>query len=100
MADVKDLASIHVAVILDPDIKNARMQSWGPKVHFNEILAVLRERRPEKTFIDDYPSTYHIKISTDQSEPLALLKKWAGKDGWTPLEKSVAENITTPYLSD
>lgn len=97
---MKDLASLHVAAILDPDVKNARLQSWGHSVHWNDVLAILRERRPEKTFIDDYPKTYHLKVSVDQSESLALLKKWASKDGWTPLEESVAENIMNPYLSD
>ncbi|KAH6654837.1 putative aldehyde reductase 2 [Truncatella angustata] len=98
--DVKDLALIHVAAVLDPEVKNARLQSWGHSTHWNDILAVLRKLRPQKNFIEDYPDPQHLKISVDQSDSIALLKKWSDKDGWTSLEDSVFENITTPYLDD
>ena len=94
------MALIHVAAILDPEVKNARLQSWGHSVHCNDVLAILRELRPQKKFIDDYPEPCHLKVSVDQSESLALLRKWSGKDGWTSLEESISENITNPYLSD
>jgi len=94
------VALVHVAAILDPEVKNARLQSWGHSTHWNDILAILRERRPQTKFVDDYPEPYHLKVSVDQSESLALLRKWGGKDGWTSLVDSISENITNPYLSD
>lgn len=97
---MKDLAAIHVAAVLDPAIKNARLQSWGHAVHWNDVLAVLRECCPQEEFIDNYPNPYHLKVSVDQSEALALLGKWAGKDEWTALEESIAANVTNPYLGD
>ncbi|KAI1817709.1 putative aldehyde reductase 2 [Poronia punctata] len=99
-ADVKDVALIHVAAILDPKVKNARLQSWGHSAHWNEFLAILRELRPQKKFIDDYPNPYHLKVAVDQSDSLALLSKWAGRDGWTSLKESIAANINNPYLED
>lgn len=99
-ADVKDVALIHVAAILDPEVKNARLQSWGHSAHWNDILTILRELRPQKGFIDDYPNPYHLKVSVDQSDSIALLKKWSGRDGWTSLKDSIFENITNPYLVD
>jgi hypothetical protein len=63
-------------------------------------IHILRKLRPQKKFVEDYPDPYHLKISVDQSDSVALLKKWAGKDGWTSLEDSVSESITTPYLAD
>ena len=97
---MKDVALVHVAAVLDPEVKNARLQGWGHSVHWNNILAILRKLRPQKQFIDDYPNTYYLKLSVDQSESLALLKKWAAKDGWTPLRDGVSENVNNPYLSD
>lgn len=101
--DVKDVALVHVAAVLDPDVRNARIQSWGRSTHWNEVLAVLRKLRPLNKFVDDYPDPYHIKVSVDQSESVALLQKWSdepGKKGWTSLEDSISENITNPYLED
>ncbi|KAK0701156.1 putative aldehyde reductase 2 [Apiosordaria backusii] len=100
-ADVKDVALIHVAAVLDPEVKNARLQCWGHSAHWNEILSVLRKLRPQKEFVDDYPDPHHLEVSLDQTESVALLKKWSDKpdkNGWTPLEDSIFENITNPYL--
>lgn len=101
--DVKDVALIHVATVLDPEIKNARLQSWGHSAHWNEVLSILRKIRPQRKFVDDYPDPYHLQVSLDQTDSVALLKKWSdkpGKNGWTSLEDSIYENITTPYLED
>lgn len=96
--DVKDIALLHIAAILDPETKNARLHSWGHSSNWNEFLAILRELRPEKEFIDDYPDPYYLTISADQSEPVALLKKWAGQDGWRPLKQSITEGVESRYF--
>jgi hypothetical protein len=65
------------------------------------ILAILRELRPHKKFVDDYPDEHHLKVSIDQAESVALLNKWRhrpGKGGWTSLEDSIFDNISNPYL--
>ncbi|KPI43391.1 Aldehyde 2 [Cyphellophora attinorum] len=99
-ADVKDIALIHVAAVLDPEIKNARLQSWGLSTHWNDILALLREFRPERKFVDDYPERTEIRVSVDQSDALAILKKWGGQSEWTPLRDSVQVSIDTPWLEN
>lgn len=97
---MKDVALIHVAAILDPEVKNARLLSWGHSTHWNDFLTILRELRPQKKFVDDYPNPSHLKVDVDQSDCLALLKKWGGKDGWRSLKDSISENINNPYLVD
>jgi hypothetical protein len=95
---------LHVAAVLDPEVKNARLQSWGHSTHWNEILAILRKLRPQRKFIEDYPGPMpKLKVSLDQTESVALLKKWSGnpnKNGWTSLEDSISENINNPYLEE
>ncbi|PNP58456.1 hypothetical protein FNYG_15119 [Fusarium nygamai] len=95
--DVQDVALIHVAAILDPEVKDARLQAWGHKAHWNDFLPILRELRPQRKFIDDYPETFYLKPSTDQSESVALLKKWAGQEDWKPLRQIITEAINNPY---
>jgi hypothetical protein len=97
------VALVHVAAVLDPDVKRARIQTWGHSVHWNEVLTVLRKLRPSKKFVDDYPDPHHLKVSVDQSQAVALLKKWSdtpGKNGWTSLEDSVSDSIINPYIED
>ncbi|KAH7118392.1 hypothetical protein EDB81DRAFT_701451 [Dactylonectria macrodidyma] len=96
--DVKDIALLHIAAILDPEVKNARLQAWGHSHHWNDLLAILRKLRPQKEFIADYSDRFLLTISTDFSDSIALLKKWAGQDGWRSLEGSIAEGIDSSYF--
>ncbi|KAJ3460928.1 hypothetical protein MRS44_011795 [Fusarium solani] len=96
--DVKDIALLHIAAMLDPQVKNARLHSWGHSSNWNEFLAVLRELRPQREFIADYPEPYYVTISTDQSDSVALLKRWADQEGWRPLKDSISESIENPYF--
>ncbi|KAH6663303.1 hypothetical protein F5X68DRAFT_177957 [Plectosphaerella plurivora] len=98
--DVKDIALLHVAAILDPEVKNARLQAWGHLAHWNDLLAILRKLRPQREFIADYTDYEHLTMSTDFSQPFALLKKWGGQDGWRSLEAGLAEGIDSPYFND
>ncbi|KAH8679542.1 hypothetical protein BGZ60DRAFT_467685 [Tricladium varicosporioides] len=96
--DVEDIALLHVGSILDPKIKNARLHAWGHSANWNDFLVVLRELRPKKDFIADWPDYYHLRISTDQSQSVALLKKWGTLGGWKPLRDSLLETVESPYF--
>lgn len=91
--DVKDVALLHVAAVLDPDVKNERIQAWGHKCNWNDILAAMRKLRPQHKLVSDFPNLGSQNISTDSTLPLALLKKWGNEDGWRSLEKTVADNL-------
>lgn len=97
------MALVHVAAVLDPGVKNARINSWGISTHWNEILAMFRKLRPERNFVDDYPESFHLQVSVDQSDALALMKKWSDdpeKSGWRPMEESIYDNINNPYVEN
>ncbi|KAK0648649.1 putative aldehyde reductase 2 [Cercophora newfieldiana] len=101
--DVKDVALIHVAAVLDLEVKNARLQSWGHSSHWNEILSILRRLRPGKEFVDDYPDLHHLKVLADQTESVELLKRWSdqpGKQEWISLEESILGSINSRFLDE
>ncbi|KAK5991923.1 NAD-dependent epimerase/dehydratase terH [Cladobotryum mycophilum] len=91
--DVKDVALLHVASILDPDTSNARLQAWGRKANWNHVLREIRKLYPDHKVVDDFPGDPQLTITTDFSESFALLKKWGKQDGWKPFEQTVAENL-------
>ncbi|KAF4415180.1 hypothetical protein F53441_14654 [Fusarium austroafricanum] len=97
-ADVEDIAILHVAAVLDPEVKNARLHSWGHLIHWNDFLAIFRSLRPQKEFIPDYPDPKYLTLNTDQSPSLELLKKWGGKDGWKSLKDSLTESVDNEYF--
>jgi hypothetical protein len=91
--DVVDVALLHVAAILDPEVKNARLQAWAQPCVWNDILAIMRKLYPQRKFIDDLPDAPLPALSTDFSQPLHLLQKWGHQDGFKSLEQMVAENL-------
>lgn len=91
--DVKDVALLHVAAVLDPEVKNARLQAWAEYCDWNDVLAIVRRLYPQRTFVNDIPTPIALSMTTDLSQPLALLKKWGNQDGWKSLEETVADNM-------
>ncbi|KFY97139.1 hypothetical protein V498_02242 [Pseudogymnoascus sp. VKM F-4517 (FW-2822)] len=91
--DVKDVALLHVAAALDPEVNGVRLQAWAENCNWNDILVILRKLYPQRKFIDDLPVHPPLAVTTDFSQPLALLKKWGHQDGWKSLEETVADNM-------
>ncbi|KFY30455.1 hypothetical protein V493_01899 [Pseudogymnoascus sp. VKM F-4281 (FW-2241)] len=91
--DVKDVALLHVAAALDPEVNGARLQAWADNCNCNDILAILRRLYPQRSFLHDLPTPTPLTLTTDLSQPLALLKKWGNQDGWKTLEETVADNM-------
>ncbi|PCG98250.1 NAD-dependent epimerase/dehydratase [Penicillium occitanis (nom. inval.)] len=91
--DVKDVAVLHVAAILDPKISNERLQAWAENCNWNDMLAILRRLYPQRHFIDDLPNQQRLSISTDLTLPLQLLKKWGNQTGWRTLEQTIKDNV-------
>ncbi|KAF5667109.1 NADPH-dependent aldehyde reductase [Fusarium heterosporum] len=97
-SDVQDVATLHTALILDPEVKNTRLHAWGYPTHWNDFFTILRRLRPQKQFIDDYPNPEYLPMYTDQSESLRLLQKWGNRAGWKELEISIRESVESKYL--
>ncbi|KAL9480907.1 hypothetical protein ACSS6W_005693 [Trichoderma asperelloides] len=93
--NVKDVAVLHVAAILDEDTKEERIQAWAGPFNWNDVLAILRRLYPTHEFVEDLPESAAISARADDSVPLKLLRKWAKQDGWKSLEDTVRENISS-----
>ncbi|EHK46598.1 hypothetical protein TRIATDRAFT_195136 [Trichoderma atroviride IMI 206040] len=92
--NVKDVALLHVAAVLDEGIKEERIQAWAAPCNWNDILAIMRRLYPSRKFVDDFPESEAITATTDDSVGLKLLKKWAHQDGWKNLEDTIRENLS------
>ncbi|KAK0649270.1 hypothetical protein B0T16DRAFT_428092 [Cercophora newfieldiana] len=90
--NVKDVALLHLAAALDPDVTGERIHAWGQHCTWNEALGLMRKLFPNHKFIDDF-SDASYSLTTDLTIPLALLKKWGNQDGWIPLEQSFLDNM-------
>lgn len=90
---VTDVAVIHVAAALDPDVTGQRIQVLAGSFNWNDCLNVLRRAYPNRSFVGNFLSgnpTLTYKIENDIAP--SLVNKWAGRD-WISLETSVAETV-------
>lgn len=91
--DVKDVALLHIAAILDPEVKNTRLQAWAHACNWNDILDIMRRLYPQREFVDNLYDVTKLSMTTDLTEPLTLLKKWAGQNGFRTLEQTVKDDV-------
>lgn len=92
--DVRDTARLHVAALLDPNVKAERIFAFATEYNWTDVLTILRKLRPDQEFPDD-PE----KEGRDYTEvvPIAraqrLLQDFFGQADWTSLEDSLAAGI-------
>ncbi|KAF5651737.1 NADPH-dependent aldehyde reductase [Fusarium sp. NRRL 25303] len=77
---VTDVAVIHVAAAIDPEVQGQRIQVLALSFTWNDCLGILRSAYPNRSFVDNFISgdpklIYNIENDT----ALDLLKKWAGR---------------------
>ncbi|KAK8875308.1 NAD-dependent epimerase/dehydratase terH [Apiospora arundinis] len=93
--NVQDVATLHVAAVLDPGVKGDRLIAAAEPFNINVVLAILRRQYPDRQFMDDLPSQGELCLATieDEDRQLGLLKKWSGRNKWISLEKGVQEAL-------
>ncbi|UKZ75601.1 hypothetical protein TrVFT333_003289 [Trichoderma virens FT-333] len=92
--DVRDTARLHVAALLDPNVKGERIFAFAREYNWTDVLTILRKLRPDQEFPNnpenegrDY--TEVIPIARAQK----LLQSFFGQASWTSLEDSLAAGI-------
>jgi hypothetical protein len=66
---------------------------WNEGFNWNDVLAIFRKLRPERQFIDDMPGMGTFLGTVDDYQTRSLLKKWAGRQEYIPLEQAIKETI-------
>lgn len=90
---VEDVALLHLAAAIDPEVKGERLFASVGRCDWNTLLALLRRLYPGRKFRDDLPVVPGVAGYTfDDTLELSMLKKWGGH-GWIPLERSVRETV-------
>ncbi|RFU77475.1 cinnamoyl- reductase [Trichoderma arundinaceum] len=92
--DVRDNARLHVAALLDPNVKGERIFAFAREYNWTDVLTILRKLRPDQHFPDNPENEgrdYTEVTPRDRAEK--LLQGFYGQTGWTSLEDSLAAGI-------
>ncbi|KAH0559592.1 hypothetical protein GP486_003895 [Trichoglossum hirsutum] len=90
--DVKDTALLHVAALVDPEVRNERILAFAAPFTWSKILGILREARPDAKIPDDDPAEGRDITNVSNTRGEALLRS-LGQPGWTSLESAIKDNL-------
>jgi nucleoside-diphosphate-sugar epimerase len=93
MVNVGDTARLHVAALLEEDVKNERLFAWAEPFNYSKIVKLLKEIDPSKT---DYPPPSEAEgvdmfdVATARAEE--LLRR-SGQPGFIGMKDSMKEQF-------
>ncbi|KAI8296348.1 Aldehyde reductase 2 [Colletotrichum sp. SAR11_240] len=88
--DVVDIARIHIAALLFPDVQSERLIAYAGRFNINDILGVFRETQPGRSFPADLPDLGVDVGKIANERATELMKKLRGGEGWTSLKDCIA----------
>jgi hypothetical protein len=94
LVDVRDVAVIHVAAMLDRNTDGKRLFASAHKFTINTILASWRETFPDRKILPDFNFEKQPDINVAQEESTALLKAYEGRE-WYSLRETVVANVSS-----
>jgi nucleoside-diphosphate-sugar epimerase len=90
--DVRDVAAIQVAAMLDSSADHRRHFAAPHKFTLDEILGIWRKAFPDRKILDDRNFQDQPIVDVDDQESTDLIKAYLGR-GWFSLEETVIANV-------
>jgi hypothetical protein len=92
--DVRDTARLHVAPLIDPEIKNERLFAFNEVYDWEQVLGILHELRPEWINKEVFKeSRKNLGIVERRQRTEEILRKDFGQPGLTSMKDSIEANI-------
>jgi hypothetical protein len=95
----KDVALLHLACLIDPEVKDERVLAYAEPYNWNQVLAIFRKMHPEKKFVDDLEDQGADKSVVDTKRSEEILRRMTadkggkGGRGFEGLEDSLRETV-------
>jgi hypothetical protein len=92
--DVRDTARLHVAPLLDPEIRGERLFAMNEVYDWEKVLKILHELRPEWKNDEVFKET-RVNMSVVELRPRTeeILRKNFGQEGLTSMRDSIEANL-------
>jgi hypothetical protein len=83
---------VHLAALTTENAKNERIIACAAPYNWNQILAIMRQAYPDRSFAEDIPNEGHDLRKVSNDKAVELLQA-IGQSGWTSLEESVKKTL-------
>ncbi|KAI9934618.1 hypothetical protein ASPWEDRAFT_175347 [Aspergillus wentii DTO 134E9] len=93
--DVRDTARLHAIALLAPDVISQRLIAMAGSFNMTDVILAFKELRPDNTSIPAPPAEEGQDLTEVLPAPKAeaLLKRYFGQKGWTPLRDGLEAGI-------
>ncbi len=94
--NVRDIARVHIAALLDPTVQNERLFAFAEPFNWTDVIAIFKKLRPENTKIPQAPENEGRDLSNvwkPSKRAEELIRSFFGVKGWVPLEVALEEGI-------
>lgn len=89
---MQDVGRLHVAAAVFKKVQRQRIFGFAARYNWDEILRILRNLEPGKTFPEDFSGGEDPNEIVARPKAEQLLRD-LGREGWTTLEESVANMV-------
>jgi hypothetical protein len=89
---VVDVAALHVAAALAPDVNSERLWASAEPRQLNELLQALRDAYPGHSIVADFPWPSQLMASRDLLKPTELLRRHTGRS-WISGRQPVVDTV-------
>ena len=98
--DVRDVARVHVAALLEADVQNERLFAFAGTYNYSKIVDILKKIDPSR---QHYPPPVENEgedlTTTDTDRPIELLKR-IGRPGFIGMEESLRAQMQNESVTD
>jgi len=88
--DVKDVARLHLAALIEADVQNERLFGCAEPFNYNDLMRLLRKLGPDREIAEDIEDQSRDLSTVDAERSVELLHR-LGRPGFTSLEDSVKQ---------
>jgi hypothetical protein len=97
--DVRDTARLHVAPLINPEIKNERLFAYNEVYDWEKVLGILHQLRPEWKNAEVFKeSRKNLGTVERRQRTEEILRRDFGQPGLTSMRDSIEANIA--HLKD
>ncbi|KAK4548843.1 hypothetical protein LTR36_008616 [Oleoguttula mirabilis] len=94
MVDVKDTARLHVAALMFEDVRGERLFAFAEPFNYKKLISCMSKVAPNgRHELPDGIEDAAEDVSTVANGRSVELLRRLGRQGWTPMEQSVEENV-------
>lgn len=90
---MEDVARLHIAALLDPNIQSERIFGTAAKFRWTDVIAIMRRLRPNNPNIPDAPNDIQCPFDYALAPRAEQILLGFSGSSWVSLEDSLEQSI-------